>query len=88
MFVSERIDIEATTGEIKSLTFDKTKPSFEFQMNDSTGLVKNVQLAIKGLPKGDYRVTHGGSVERLAASDTLELAVPITEASLLTVEKL
>jgi hypothetical protein len=88
LFVSERIDIEATTGEIKSLTFDKTKPSFEFQMNDSTGLVKNVQLAIKGLPKGDYRVTHGGSVERLAASDTLELAVPITEASLLTVEKL
>ena len=87
MFVAKEVDVEAVQGEIKALTLFKADDSLELEMEDSTGLVKTVQVKIKGLREGDYRVTYGNSTEKYRNLGMLELAVPIDQAGRIMIAK-
>ncbi len=87
MFVEEKIGIEAGTAEINAVTLNRTDRSLEFQLGDSTGLVKMVHLTIEGLPKGGYKVVGTNSARQFSVSDKLDLSVPIAEAGTLRIER-
>ncbi len=84
-FVDEKIDFEATQGEIVRATWDKPRNSFELEMEDSTGHVKTAALFVRGLEKGEYRVSHGRS-SRLA-DGSLAIEAPIADARHLRIAK-
>ena len=86
-FVDEKIDIEATTGEINTVILNRADRSLEFEMGDSTGLVKLAQLTIQGLPAGRYRVTDKHGLQQISVAEKLELSVPIAEAGILSIER-
>ncbi len=56
-------------------------------MEDPTGLVKNVQLTIRGLPSGEYAITAGETSSHAAVAGPLNLSVPVTAAATIRVEK-
>jgi hypothetical protein len=86
-FVAERIDIEALAGEIASARLGKKGGRLRLEMTDSTGLVKKVRLAIRGLQKGDYEVKYGGVAKRRGVKDVLDLVLPIEEAKAISIER-
>jgi hypothetical protein len=86
-FVGEGIDIEAQTGEIASVRLRKKGDRLRLEMTDSTGLVKKIQLGIRGLEKGEYDVKYGVVAKRRRVRDVLELTLPIAQAKSITIGK-
>jgi hypothetical protein len=86
-FVKEKIDLEATQGELNRLVLNKTGRSLELQMADSTGHVKRAVVEIRGLEKGEYRLTHGRSSKKVSSDGTLTVNVPILEAGRIRLER-
>lgn len=86
-FVDDKIDFEATQGEIVRVTWDKPRNSFELEMEDTTGHVKTAALTVTGLPKGDYRVSHGRSSRRFSSDGSLSIEAPIADARRLRIAK-
>lgn len=87
-FVEEKIDIEATTGEIEAATLDREKTALTFQLTDSTGHVKTLRMRVSGLPQGDYEIAHGASRKKLPVAGVLRLEFPFAEGTQLLVKKL
>ncbi|MBZ5515971.1 MAG: hypothetical protein LAN62_14215 [Acidobacteriia bacterium] len=86
-FVEEAIDIEAATGEIQAVTFDRTAKALEFRMADSSGIVKTIQMTISGLQSGDYRIGCGGREQHVRVSESLHVTVPWTPGEAITIRK-
>jgi len=86
-FVEEKINIEAATAEIQTVTLDRTDKSLEFRMADSTGIVKTIQMTINGLERGDYAIAHGNSEQHVSVSDSLNVAVPWVADEAITIRK-
>jgi hypothetical protein len=86
--VEEKIDIETATGEIKLVTFKRDDGSLEIQTGDSTGIVKTVNLTVRGLAKGEYNVACATAKRRVTVTNTLELSLPSEEAGAITIEKI
>jgi hypothetical protein len=76
-FVGERIDIEAAAGEISWAALDMKSGALNLEPADSTGLVKIVRLAVRGLPPGRYEVESDSSKGRHNVTDILELDLPL-----------
>jgi len=55
--VAQKIDLEASAGEIKSFEFNKKVGSL--CLEDPTGLVKKARLIVMGLKKGSYDIRRG-----------------------------
>jgi len=87
-FVSDRIDIEASAGEIISASFNRKAGSLGLEITDSTGLVKTARLAVQGLRPGDYREEFEGGAERRSVKDTLNIELPIDRARAISIKKL
>jgi len=87
-FVPDRIEIEASTGEIACAVFNKKAGSLGLELTDSTGLVKTVRLTVKGLQVGDYEVRFEGGAERRNVKDILNLELPINQAKAINIRKL
>jgi Family of unknown function (DUF5695) len=85
-FVPQKIDLELAQGEIEQVSMSSTAKWLELRLSDSTGVVKNAELELNGLEKGEYVIRHGSSTERLPVSGPLTLSIPIAEAALIRVE--
>jgi hypothetical protein len=86
-FAEEKVDIEATQGEIERVGLDVKKQALELEMSDSTGLAKTAALEIRGLEKGTYRVSRGKSRQSTDADGVLTIEVPMREAGRIRIEK-
>ena len=86
-FVPHRIDLEVTQGEVDWMALSDAGKRLELSLSDSTGVVKEVKFELKGLPNGDYLIRHGGSTRQTRISDSLKLALPITDAKMIGIEK-
>lgn len=86
-FVSDRIDIEATAGEIAGAAFNSKTGGLDLEMADSTDLVKIVRLSVKGLQPGEYEVGFEGSKERRAVKDTLTIELPYERAQTIHIRR-
>jgi hypothetical protein len=87
-FVADRLDIEAMTGEITRAAFSRQSARLTLQMADSTGLVKTVNLTIKGLQPGVYEVRHGTAASRRDVKETLTLDLPLAQAKAINIQKI
>jgi Family of unknown function (DUF5695) len=87
MFVRDKVNIAAARGEIKSVEFNRVQQSLRFEMEDSSGLAKTVQLRIDGLPQSAYIVRTSASRLHSGSSATLSFSIPADEAASITVEK-
>ncbi|MGH9354208.1 MAG: DUF5695 domain-containing protein, partial [Terriglobia bacterium] len=86
-FVDPKIDFEAIQGEIAQLALDEKQSAIDVQMVDSTGFVTHAQLIVRGLEKGNYRVTARKYARTLASSGELRLTLPISQAQRIRVRK-
>jgi hypothetical protein len=87
-FEPNKIDLDVTQGEVEWVVLSDAGRLLELSLSDSTGVVKEVKFEIKGLPKGDFLVRHGGLARKARVSDSLQLALPIGDAKLIRIEKL
>jgi len=88
LFVDDKIDVEAVKGEIRSIVLDGTARSLEVEAADPTGLVDAAEIVIKGLEKGEFRISHGTSGETRSISGDLKLIVPIRDAGKIKIERI
>ncbi|HKF50669.1 MAG TPA: DUF5695 domain-containing protein, partial [Candidatus Acidoferrales bacterium] len=86
-FVEERIDLEATQGEISQLAFSKSPCVLELKMGDSTGNVKTAAVTVRGLQKGEYRIRYGKTLKKVSSDGTLTVTAPLAAARNLRIEK-
>ena len=86
-FVAQRIDLEASAGEISSVALNQKDGSLNLQIADSTGLVKTVTLSIKGLQAGDYEMGFAGASERRSVKGALNLALPLEKAKSISIRR-
>jgi hypothetical protein len=86
-FAAEKIDVEATQGEIDQIVFHTTEHSFEIKMSDSTGVVKNAAVSIRGLEKGTYSAGGRRLPESAYADGVLTVELPIAAARQFKIEK-
>lgn len=87
-FVADRIDIEASTGEITRAALSRQAGSLTLQLADSTGLVKTAGLTIKGLQPGVYEVRYGTAAARRDVKETLELELPLAQAKTVSIRRI
>jgi Family of unknown function (DUF5695) len=85
--VEEKIDFEAAQGEMVRVTWNERGNFFELEMEDSTGHAKTAALSIRGLAKGEYKVTHRHSSRRVSSDGSLEIEAPIAEVRRIKIEK-
>jgi hypothetical protein len=86
-FVPQKIDLEATQGEVDQVTISNDGKQCELRLSDSTGVVKKAELEIKGLNTGEYLIRYGSSANRKLVSDVLKLSLPVADAKLIRIEK-
>lgn len=86
-FVEENIDIEMATGEIQAVAHRQPDRYLEIQTGDSTGIVRTVNLAVRGLPQGPYKVSTAHYASQVKVTDTLDLSFPLAEAKVITIER-
>lgn len=87
MFVPEKIHLEAVRGEIDHVVMSEGGNRMELHLGDSTGVVKEAELELKGMAKGPYLVRYGNAENRITVSDTLRLSLPIADAGQIRIEK-
>jgi hypothetical protein len=85
--VPQRINIEATQGELDTVVISDSGHSLELHMSDSTGVVKTAELLVEGLAGGSYAVRYGAVQNRVLIADSLTLSIPISEAKLVRIER-
>ncbi len=85
--VSDRIDIEASTGEITQAAWNKQAGLLTLEMADSTGLVRSVNLAVKGLQPGIYEIRRASTAERREVKEILSLALPLSQAKSIAIRR-
>jgi hypothetical protein len=88
MLVSDKLNIEATRGEINVVAFNRASHSLHLEMEDSTGVAKTIQLTIDGMPAGEYALRIRDSESRLQASGAITLSIPVEEATSITLQKI
>jgi hypothetical protein len=87
LIVPNKLQVSLRRGEIKSLAFDRTTSALNFEIEDTTGLVKSVPVTIKGLEPGEYRVRSENSELRARGSETLAFEVPVEDAKSLHISR-
>lgn len=84
---ADRLDVQASSGEIAECVFEPRRAGVRLRMEDTTGLVRVVRLQIDGLEAGMYTVRTGDVEESRAVQGTLRLAVPVGLAACITVTR-
>jgi len=87
LIVPDKLQVTLRRGEIKSLTFDRRTSAINLQIEDTTGIVKTVPIAVDGLEPGEYRVRTENSEIRARASEKLEFEVPVEDARALHISR-
>lgn len=87
LIVPEKVQITLRRGEIKSLSFDRGTSAVNLQVEDTTGIVKTVPVAIEGLKPGEYRVQTENSELQARGSEKLQFEVPIEDACSLNISR-
>ena len=87
LILPDKVQVTLRRGEIQSLTFDRKTSAVNLQIEDTTGIVKTVPVAIVGLAPGEYRVRTENQEFGAQASDRLEFEVPIEDAKSLHISR-
>lgn len=87
-FVADKIDLEATQGEIQQVSWNKSAETLEIRISDSTGLAKTAALTVRGLGKGSYELSHGRTSRRVSSEGTLTVQAPMAQARLIRIAKI
>jgi hypothetical protein len=87
LIVPDKLEVNLRRGEIKSLTFDRKTSAINLQIEDTTGLVKTVPIAIEGLTPGEYRVRTKSSEVRVRGTEKLAFDVPVEDATSLQISR-
>lgn len=87
-FVTEKIDLNASSGELEKVVLRRDGSSLQLQMGDSTGLVKTAKLAIHGLKPGEYELQHPGKRERVTVGEVMNIQVPMSAARQITIRRI
>jgi len=87
-FVDDRIDIEASAGEITRAAFSRQAGRLTLEMADSTGFVRTVSLTIKGLQPGAYEVRQGTAAARREVKEILNLELPLLQAKTISIQRM
>jgi hypothetical protein len=85
-FVETAIDVQVMQGQIKKASLHRGKAGLTLEVSDPTGFAKKAAISISGLPSGTYKVTHGGSTRRVSVDHSLDVEVPMQEASHIEIE--
>jgi hypothetical protein len=85
-FVEDKVDVEATQGEIAQLAWNKGRHTLELQVTDPTGLVKTAAVNVRGLEAGSYKVSSGGT-KKVDANGVLSVSAPMA-ARRMRIEKI
>ena len=88
MFVPDKIDVEVLQGEIDRVVMSEAGNRIELSLSDSTGVVREAELELRGVAKGRYLVRYGSSENRMMVSDALRLSLPITDAMQIRIERI
>ena len=88
LFVESKIDLEAVKGEFRSILVDGTARSVEIEAADPSGLVEAAEIVVKGLEKGEFRITHGASSKTESVTGDLKLIVPVRDAGKIKIERM
>ena len=88
LFVDSKIDLEAVKGEFRSILVDGTARSVEIEAADPSGLVEAAEIVVKGLEKGEFRITHGASSKTESVTGDLKLIVPVRDAGKIKIERM
>lgn len=88
MFVDHGIDLEAAKGELREVRLAEDGAAIVAEAVDPTGLVDRIEIAVRGLKKGDYRIAHGSNVRTAAVTEVLALSVPVGEADQIRIERI
>ncbi len=86
-FMESRVDLEAEKGEIISATADTSGRYVALEMGDSTSLVEEVRVVVKGLQPGSYSIAYGARKETRSISDTVILEWPLKESRSIVVQR-
>ncbi len=81
VLVPDRIRVDAATGQIVNLSFDRARVALGLAMEDTSGLVKTVRLAVRGLPEGRYVVRSGDGERSVDVTGTLACSAPVGAAA-------
>ena len=87
ILVADRVRVDASTGQIVSLSFDRAHQALGLVLEDTSGLVKTVRLAITGLPAGRYMVRTGDAETEVGVSGPLRLSAPVGAAAAILVTR-
>ncbi len=85
--VEDKVDIEATQGEIQRVVWSKARHSLDLDMDDSTGLAKTAALTIQGLEKSDYKISFRNSSKRVSSDGALTIEAPMRDARNIKIQK-
>lgn len=86
-FAEDKLDIEATQGEIARVEWTTTRQSLDLHMEDTTGLVKTAAVSIRGLAKGQYKIHYGTSSKETPSDGMITVEAPMAQARSITIEK-
>ncbi len=86
-FAEQKVDVEAQKGEILSAILEDSGRLLTLEMGDSTSLLDNVRMVVKGMPPGQYTVSYGPRKESLIAKDSLTLEWPLKASAQAVIRK-
>lgn len=84
-FAEQKLDLEAQKGEIAAAVLENPGNSLTIRMADSTSLVTDVRIVVKGLPPGQYAITYGGRKQILKGTDALVVEWPLKGSELMSI---
>jgi hypothetical protein len=87
LIVADKLHVSLRRGEIKSLSFDRRTSALNLEIEDTTGFVKTVPVAVEGLQPGEYQVRTENSQLRVRGSEKLEFEVPVEDAKSLYISR-
>ena len=87
MFVPEKIHLEAVRGEIDRVVISDAGNRMEVRLSDSTGVVKEAEIQLKGIGNGRYLVRYGSVENQVTVSDVLRFSLPIADAERIRIDR-
>jgi hypothetical protein len=87
LIVPDKLQVVLERGEIQSLTFNRGSSEVVLQIEDTSGMVKNVPVTIEELEPGEYRVRTKHSELRVRGEETLRFEAAVEEAKSLHISR-
>jgi hypothetical protein len=78
-FVKAGFDVNALAGKLESVGYDASTSELRIEIGDSSDLVINAELIVRGRQPGMYHDSHGGNKEAVRLTDLLAIKTPFMQ---------